>query len=149
MTRQGYHAAGRIERAMRVLRDCGTIKDPLKIADRHMLAFHDFAYAAGDGARHRDPVYREATANALAAFLAQIKREFPRRVAEYTDARKAMIAGTKGGKRQRTIALKTLDTLTAYANANNWQGIPPACAAASTAAIVYWRDQAALLEPYA
>jgi hypothetical protein len=148
MTAQGYRAANRMERSMRVVRDCRGIKDPLKIADRFLLAHGDLVFAAADAEGHPDPRYRNATRGALASFTPQVQDQFPRCIAAFSDARRAMLAKAKGGKRQLTIAEKSLSVIRDYENSATWANKPAGCQAAVDAAIGYWTDQVAVLAKY-
>jgi len=146
MIERGYGAAFRMERAIRVVRDCRTIKDTLKIADRFLVAYHDLAFAASDAEAHGEPEYIQGTRTGLDGFVTQLRVQFPRCVAMYTDARKAVLAKAKGGKRQLAIAAKSLDTLRQYEGRANWRDKPDECQHSVDAAIAYWVDQTALLE---
>jgi hypothetical protein len=148
MMRQGYGAAGRLERAMRVVRDCQHVKDPLKIADRFLVAYHDLVCAAAEASSHPDPVYRLATTNALRGFTSQIETQVPLCLDAFMAARKDALEQAKGGKRQYAIAMKSLETLRKYGDKANWQSIPEMCRSAFLRTVQYWADQSGLLSKY-
>ncbi len=149
MMAAGYPDAGRLERAMRVVKDCANIKDPLKIADRFLLAYNDFLIVAANAAHHSDPVYRKATANTRDTFATILVERFPACLKAFGTERREKLAAAKGGKRQLNVATRALDGLTTFGSSPNWQNPPAECSAAFKRECQYWTDQISLLSVYA
>lgn len=149
MMQAGYSDAGRMERAFRVVKDCANIKDPLKIADRFILAYHDFAAIAANSMNHHDPIYRYAVAVTFEKYAAILSERFPMCMKAYGTSRREKLAVTKGGKRQLNVAERTITELAKYGDTPNWASMPPNCRAVFAKEYQYWLDQSSLLCRYA
>lgn len=137
----GYRDVHHVELSMRLLRDCRTIKDPLKIAVRFLNAYDHLSLAARKSKRHPDARYHEALASAQAQLKPQVIEQVALCLKAFSDARKAMLAGTSSGKRQLAITRKTIELLGQSGVHEATLALNEECGPIYNNALTHWYDQ--------